>query len=174
LRLQEGEAPMRKLFGSVLAFAAAIGPVLPTAAQEQMPKFYVYGEDDSPADMRTCKVAHAAAITAVQSELRGAGIVIQTNSSDSEAVMDVYLNIGAMPIPSAKESCTYNFEINFESFNEVPNPFTSASEFTKLTYCSKGSLMVWDKATAQTTINDKLRNYVRECLTKYKGRNSKS
>ena len=158
-----------------MALVAAFGPALalPAAAQEKMPKFYVYGEEDGPADLRTCRVTHAAAITAVQSELRGNGIVIQTSSSDPEAVMDVYLNISAMPISNSKDNCTYNFEINFESFNDAPNPFTSASEFTKFSYCSKGSLMIWDKAGAQATVNDKLKSYVRDCLTKYRGRNKR-
>ena len=167
---------MNRSIRTALALTLALSPALAPVAQAQaqvMPKFYVYGEDDTPADMRACKVTHAAAIAVVQSELRGAGIVIQTDSKDPEAVMDTYINITAMPIPSASASCTYNFELSYESYNEVPNPFTSANEFTKLTYCNKGSLMVWDKATAQTAINDKLREYVRECLTKYKGRNSR-
>lgn len=165
---------MRRSITAALAIAMSLAPALAQPARaETMPKFYVYGEDDTPADMRTCKVTHAAAISAVQSELRNGGIVIQTDSKDPEAVMDAYVNITAMPIPSAAASCTYNFELNFESFNEVPNPFTTASEFTKLTYCSKGSLMVWDKGSAQGAINSKLREYVSECLTKYKGRNSR-
>ncbi len=166
---------MRRSISTAMALAAAIGPMLalPAAAQERMPKFYVYGEEDASADLRTCRVSHAAAITAVQSELRGNAIVIQTNSSDPEAVMDVYINISAILISNSKDNCTYNFEINFESFNDVSNPFTSASEFTKLTYCSKGSLMIWEKAGAQSAINDKLKSYVRDCLTKYRGRNKR-
>jgi hypothetical protein len=166
---------MRRSFRTTLMLAVAAGSILsqPAAAQERMPKFYVYGEDDRPADMRTCRITHAAAVTAVQSELRGAGIVIQTNSKDPEAVMDTYLNITAIPIPTSPQSCTYNFDITFESFTDVNNPFTSASEFTKLAYCSKGSLLIWDKAGAQGAVNDRLRAYVRECLTKYKGRNSR-
>lgn len=150
--------------------------VAPLAAQAQtaetMPKFYVYGEDDDLDDLTRCKVAHGPAVTAVQAELRGAGIVIQTNAADPEAVMDVYLNISAMPIGTTS-SCTYNFEIAFESFNDVPNPFSGTNEFTKLSYCSKGSLMIWENAGAQTAINDKLRTMARECLTRYQGRNSR-
>lgn len=167
---------MHRLISSALALTMSLAPALslPAYAQAQaLPKFYVYGEDDTQADMRTCKVTHASAITTVQSELRRAGIVIQTDSKDPEAVMDAYINITAMPIQAASASCTYNFELSYESYSEVPNPFTSASEFTKLTYCNKGSLLVWDKANAQGAINDKLREYVRECLTKYKGRNSR-
>jgi hypothetical protein len=165
---------MRRSISAALALATSLAPAMALPAKaETMPKFYVYGEDDTPADLRTCKVTHAAAITVVQSELRAGGIVIQTDSKDPEAVMDAYINITAMPIEGLGTSCTYNFELNFESFNEVANPFTSGSEFTKLAYCSKGSLMVWSKSGAQQAINGKLREYVRECLTKYKGRNSR-
>ncbi|MFM5947622.1 MAG: hypothetical protein ACKOPM_00095 [Novosphingobium sp.] len=165
---------MRRSISSALAIAASLVPAMALPAKaETMPKFYVYGEDDTPAEMRTCKVTHASAIATVQSELRSGGIVIQTDSKDPETVMDAYVNITAMPIPGATGSCTYNFELSYESYNEVPNPFTSSTEFTKLTYCNKGSLMVWDKASAQGSINSKLREYVGECLTKYKGRNSR-
>lgn len=165
---------MRRAVTTIAAIAAVTIPAQVALAQaEAMPKFYVYGEDDDAPGLVQCKVSHAAAIAAVQAELKSKGITIQYDSKDPEAVMDTYVNLTAMTIPGSKSDCTYNFELAFESFNEVGNPFTGAKEFTKLTYCSKGSLMVWDTKTAQATMNDKLRSYVGECLSRYKGRNSR-
>jgi hypothetical protein len=165
---------MRRTLRTMAAILALSAPTLASPAfAETMPKFYVYGEDDDTTSLTQCKVSHASAIAAVQSELKAKGIVIQYDSKDPETVMDTYLNLTAMTIPSRKGDCTYHFDLSFESFNEVANPFTGAKEFTKLTYCSKGSLMVWDAKSAQATINDKLREYVGECLTRYKGRNDK-
>ncbi len=165
---------MRHTLRTMAAILAVSAPSLASPAlAETMPKFFVYGEDDDTTSLTQCKVSHASAIAAVQSELKAKGIVIQFDSKDPEAVMDTYINLTAMTIPGSKGDCTYNFELAFESFNEVANPFTGAKEFTKLTYCSKGSLMVWEAKTAQGAMNDKLREYVGECLTRYKGRNDK-
>jgi hypothetical protein len=161
---------MRRLLTAALLIVL---PAAPTLAQEALPKFYVYGEADDPAELRTCRVSHASAIVAVQAELRGKGIVIQTDSKDPEAVMDAYVNINAMPISTTSQSCAYNFELAFESYAEIANPFSATKEFTKLSYCSKGSLMVWDKSAAQAEINRKLREYVGLCIDRYNGRNSR-
>lgn len=161
---------MRLLLTAVLILALPAAPVL---AAESLPKFYVYGEDDTPVELKDCRVSHAAAIEAVQAELRSKGIVIQTNSKDPEAVMDAYINVNAMPITTTGKSCSYNFELAFESYGEVANPFSGAKEFSKLAYCSKGSLMIWDKTTAQAEINRKLREYVTVCLDRYKNRNNR-
>ena len=165
---------MRRTVRTLAAMLAVTVPAQTALAQaEAMPKFYVYGETDDAVGLTECKVSHASGILAVQAELKAKGITIQYDSKDPEAVMDTYLNLTAMTIPGRKGECTYNFELAFESFNEVGNPFTGAKEFTKLTYCSKGSLMVWDTKTAQATMNDKLREYVGECLSRYRGRNSR-
>lgn len=155
------------------AVLALLAPALaaPALAQDAMPKFYIYGETDDDTELTTCKVSHQSAITAVQAELRGAGIVIQTDSKDPEAVMDGYINITALPLPNSNTGCAYNFELTLESFNDVANPFSGTEEFTKLAYCTKGTLMISEKATAQTSINAKLRSMMQECLTKYRGRN---
>lgn len=162
---------MRRPIGAVLALLAVAGPIAPLAAQEQLPKFYVYGEDDGTKALTECKVTHAAAIAAVQAELRTAGITIQDDANDPEAVMDVYINIAPMQI-AGQQTCAYSLTLAFESFGSAPNPFTGQTEFTKLSYCSKGALMVWSRASAQTEINTTLRRHTRECLTKYKGRNA--
>lgn len=158
-----------------LAIAAAVSPALarPVAAQETMPKFYVYGEDDDAADLQTCRVSHQEAIALVKSQLRGAGMAVETNQDAEGPVMDTYVNINALPLDASPASCAYNFELTFETFTEAANPFTGESEFAKLTYCSRGSLMIWQKAEAQQAVHDSLRGYVRDCLAKYRSRNDR-
>ncbi|MEQ1495255.1 MAG: hypothetical protein ABL912_05765 [Novosphingobium sp.] len=165
---------MRRTVRTMAAILAVTAPAFTAPAlAETMPKFYVYGEDDGTTSLTKCKVSHASAITAVQSELKAKGIAIQYDSKDPQAVMDTYLNLTAMEIPGGKGDCTYHFDLSLESFGDTANPFTGANEFTKLTYCSKGSLMVWDTKTAQATINETLREYVGVCLTRYQRRNDK-
>ncbi len=163
---------MRLSAGAMLALLALAGQAAPLAAQEQLPKFYVYGEDDGTRELTECKASHASAIGAVQAELRAAGVTIQADADDPEAVMDVYINVSPMPI-AGQTTCAYSLTLAFESFGSAPNPFTGTSEFTKLAYCSKGALMVWNRGTAQAEINTTLRRHTRECLTKYQGRNSR-
>ena len=92
---------MRLPAGAALALLALAGQAAPLAAQEQLPKFYVYGEDDGTRELTECKASHASAIGAVQAELRGAGVTIQANADDPEAVMDVYINVSPMPVAGA-------------------------------------------------------------------------
>lgn len=163
---------MRRPIGAGLALLALAGQAAPLAAQEQLPRFYVYGEDDGTKALTDCRASHASAIGAVQAELRGAGMTIQADASDPEAVMDVYINIAPMPV-AGQTTCAYSLTLAFESFGEAANPFTGQTEFTKMAYCSKGALMVWGRGTAQAEINTTLRRHTQECLTKYKGRNSR-
>lgn len=164
-----------RLMSGTLAIIAALSPALagPVLAQETMPKFYVYGEDDEAAELATCQVSHRDAIALVKSQLRGAGLAVETDSSADGAVMDTYVNINALPIETSPASCAYNIELTFETFNDAENPFTGASEFVKLTYCNRGSLMIWTKAQAQQAVHDSLRGYVRDCLAKYRSRNDR-
>ena len=138
-----------------------------------MPRFYVYGEDDSVAELKTCRINHAKAIALVKSQLRDAGMVVESDPDANGAVMDTYININALPIESSPNFCAYSFDITFEAFGDAPNPFTGESEFSKLSYCSKGSLMIWPKAEAQRAAHDKLSDYVSECLTNYRDRNDR-
>lgn len=162
----------RQIGASLAILSALIPPLAPRAvAQEAMPKFYVYGEDDGTPELTACKVSHASAIATLQDELSKAGITIQTDSNDPEAVMDTYINIAPLPI-KGQDNCAYALAFAFESFNEAPNPFTGKTEFTKFAYCSKGWVLVWDRRTAQAEINSTLRRHVLTCLTKYKGRNA--
>ncbi|MBN8484125.1 MAG: hypothetical protein J0L50_05035 [Sphingomonadales bacterium] len=165
---------MRRPISAGLALLVAVAAqALPLAAQEEaLPKFYVYGEDDGTRELVECKATHASAVSAVQAELRAAGIAIQDDAGDPEAVMDVYVNVSAMPI-TGQSSCAYSLTLAFESFGEAPNPFTLQKEFSKLTYCTKGSLMVWGRGTAQAEINATFRRHTRDCLVKYKGRNAR-
>ncbi|MBN8499573.1 MAG: hypothetical protein J0M19_00265 [Sphingomonadales bacterium] len=152
-----------------------LAPVLasPVSIQVSMPKFYVYGESDSDRDLIHCKVAHRDAIAAVQTELRSAGIVIQADSKDPESVMDTYINIAATPLPGAKSDCAYSYELTLESFNDAANPFTGVIEFTKLSYCHKTVMLIGKAETAQATINGDVRAMAKDCLDKYRNRNSK-
>lgn len=163
---------MGRAVAGALALLAAAGQSAPVMAQQNLPKFYVYGEDDGGADLTACKVTHQSAIDAVQAELRQDGIVIQTDANDPEAVMDVYINIAAMPI-TGQATCAYSLSFAFESFNEVPNPFTGRTEFTKLAYCNKGSVLIWARSTAQAEIDTNLRRHARECLAKYNSRGAR-
>jgi hypothetical protein len=163
---------MRRTVGAGLALLALAGQAVPASAQETLPRFYVYGEDDGGKDLVACNVTHALAVGAVQSELRSAGATIQTDADDPEAVMDVYINIAPLPV-SGRTTCAYALALAFESFNEASNPFTGSSEFSKLSYCNKGSVMIWERGTAQAEINTALRRHTRDCLAKYKGRNSR-
>lgn len=165
---------MRRTVGAGLALLglAAASLPFPALAQETLPKFYVYGEDDGGKDLVACKATHASAISSVQAQLRGAGVMIQTDAGDPEAVMDVYINISSLPV-SGRTTCTYAVAIAFESFGEAPNPFTGQTEFSKLAYCNKGSVLIWERGTAQAEINATLRRHAQDCLTKYKGRNAR-
>lgn len=164
-----------RLLPGTLAIIAALSPALagPVVAQETMPKFYVYGEDDEAEELQTCQVSHREAIALVKSQLRGAGMAVETEAETEDAVMDTYVNINALPIDTSPGSCAYSFELTFETFNDAANPFTGESEFAKLTYCNRGSLMIWRKAEAQEAVHDSLRGYVRDCLAKYRSRNDR-
>lgn len=142
------------------------------AAAETMPKFYVYGEEDTVPALKACSVSHAAGITAVKAELRRAQLGIEENSKSPETVMDAYVNINAMQIKSEPQICAYSIGLNFETFDELANPFAGGKEVAKISYCSKGSLMVWPKQTAQAEIDNSLRTYVRDCLDLYRKRKS--
>ncbi len=164
---------MRCLKRLTILLAAAVPLALPAAAQETMPRFYVYGEEDAAAELKTCQVSHDEAVALLKSQLRGAGMTVETDPSAEGDVMDTYVNINALPIEGSATSCAYSFDISFETYGDATNPFTGSSEFTKLAYCNRGSLMVWEKAGAQAAIHAKLRDYVRDCLTKYRTRNDR-
>lgn len=164
---------MRYLKYPTMLLAAIVPAALPAAAQETMPRFYVYGEEDAAAELKTCQVSHDEAVALVKSQLRGAGMTVETNSAAEGNVMDAYVNINALPIESSAGSCAYSFDISFETYGDATNPFTGSEDFTKLSYCNRGSLMVWEKAGAQAAIHAKLRDYVRDCLAKYRTRNDR-
>ncbi len=164
-----------RLLPGTLAILAALSPAwaIPAGARETMPRFYVYGENDEAAELKTCRINHDKAVALVKSQLRGAGMTLETDPAAEGAVMDTYININALTIETSPNFCAYSFDITFEAFNDATNPFTGKSEFSKLSYCSKGSLMIWPKAKAQAAMHNSLSGYVRACLTDYRGRNDR-
>jgi hypothetical protein len=163
---------MRKSSNLVIAAWALVSSHV--AAQESPPPIYVFGEEGTAANA-SCNADYASAIAAVSAALRYNRVPLATEQEFTQnRALGFYVNMNAqedvMESGRRLESCGVALNLSLESIDAVLNPIDGRRYVVVIKYCERRSLLAWHRATMQSEINNKLRDYVDQCLAQYASR----
>lgn len=145
----------------LLGIFSLCSALTPAHAQERpFPTIYVYGETDGDRH-RQCGVSQQSAVAQVQSTLRNNRVAV----SPARGPVHMYVNINPGPLDAGQ--CFFNVELQFGSYGQTFIESTGDTVFSQTMLCQKASILIWDRATAQSQINSTLAQYVNECLSEF-------
>lgn len=150
---------MRAVFAATVFALAMVGTAF--AQEHPFPTVYVYGEQDNDR-LRECGVSHRSAIAQIQSTLR----INRVPVSPDRDLVQMYANVNASAIDSS--TCVYSIVLEFGSFGQT-HLETGEIVLSPTRFCQKGSLLIWNRSTAQTQLNTTFAEYVNECLSEFQG-----
>ena len=160
-----------KTLGSIALLFVAFVPFENAAAQSDMPRVHVFGEDDSES-MRECQLSHDIAVATVESVLRYNRIGLASRDDyQAQQAIAAYVNLNAIrdryDTGRVGSFCSASIRFSLRSIAAVPNPATGAQHVANIVYCEKGSLLSWEAVGLQARVNETLRNFVNACLSEY-------
>ncbi len=122
-------------------------------------KMYVFSESNSESDIK-CKFDYSSSIAAVKAALRYNRI---QEADRNISNINVYININSFEV--TKDECAVAFSIDFQKHGLLSIDGTSNKVIAKKSYCDKNASGYLNKLNIQTMINDRLKQFVDQCVS---------